>query len=51
MLIILLFLVLLALKLLAIAVVYQFGPIAALVIIASCIAIAYRIESTSVTRE
>lgn len=45
MLIVLFFLILLALKLAAFALVYQFGPMAAIVVIAACIAIAYRWEA------
>lgn len=47
MLIVLLFAVLLALKLLAIGTVHYFGPLSALVIIAACIATAYRIEPST----
>jgi hypothetical protein len=45
MLIFLLFVVLLALKLAAICLVSYFGPIASLIVIAACIAIAYRWEA------
>jgi hypothetical protein len=46
-LIILLFAVLLAVKLAATGLVHQLGPIAALFVIAACIAIAYRIEPST----
>lgn len=45
MLIVLFFLILLALKLAASALIYQFGPMAAIVVIAACILIAYRCEA------
>jgi hypothetical protein len=50
-LIFLFFLILLALKLAAVALVYHLGPIVVLPIIVACIIIAYRIEPTSAKPE
>jgi hypothetical protein len=47
MLIILLFAVFLAAKLAALALIYQFGPLAAIVVILTCLAIAHRIEPSA----
>ena len=51
MVLVLFFLILLALKLAAVALVYHLGPIAVLPIIPICILIAYRIEPTAAKPE